>query len=255
MPVLRDNICCSDKLLASVPKFIVRWTLSPVRRLLAEAWSRRCESVRVEEGRTAFGIEELLTLGSDALTSRSLLVRVAANDQDSWQQLVKLYSPLVVHWCRQAGLPDNERDDVVQDVFASVATGLKSRREGQPGASFRAWMRGITRHKIQDHFRRRPASAEGGTDALVRLREVPQPADLPDLSESDAEIAGLHRRALELVRAQFEDRTWQAFWKVVIEETSPAEVARDLGMTALAVRQAKSRILRRLKLELGEAIV
>jgi RNA polymerase sigma-70 factor, ECF subfamily len=58
-----------------------------------------------------------------------------------------------------------------------------------------------------------------------------------------------------LVRAQFEDRTWQAFWKVVIEETSPAEVARDLGMTALAVRQAKSRILRRLKLELGEAIV
>ena len=67
----------------------------------------------------------------------------------------------------------------------------------------------------------------------------------PTLSESDAEIAGLHRRALELVRAQFEDRTWQAFWEVVID---------DLGMTALAVRQAKSRILRRLKLELGEAI-
>jgi hypothetical protein len=152
MPVLRDNICCSDKLLANAPKFIVRWKISPVRRLLAEAWSRRCGSVRVVEGRTAFGIEELLTLGSDALTSRSLLVRVAANDQDSWQQLVKLYSPLVVHWCRQAGLPDNERDDVVQDVFASVATGLKSRREGQPGASFRAWMRGITRHKIQDQF-------------------------------------------------------------------------------------------------------
>jgi RNA polymerase sigma-70 factor, ECF subfamily len=218
------------------------------------AWSRRCESVRVEEGPTAFAIEELVTLGSDASTSRSLLVRVAANDQDSWRQLVKLYSPLVAHWCRQADLPDSDREDVVQDVFAAVATGLKNRREGRPGASFRAWMRGITRHKIQDQFRRRSESAEGGTDALVRLREVPQPADALDLSESDAEIAGLHRRALELVRAQFEERTWQAFWKVVIEETSPAEVARDLGMTALAVRQAKSRILRRLKLELGEAI-
>jgi RNA polymerase sigma-70 factor, ECF subfamily len=180
----------------------------------------------VEQGPTAFAIEELVTLGSDASTSRSLLVRVAANDQNSWRQLVSLYSPLVAHSCRQADLPDSDLDDVIQDVFAAVATGLKNRHQGQPGASLRAWMRGITRHKIQDQFRRWSAAAEGGTDALVRLREVPQPANVPDLSESDAEIAGLHRRALELVRAQFEDRTWQAFWKVVIEETSPAEVAR-----------------------------
>jgi RNA polymerase sigma-70 factor (ECF subfamily) len=218
------------------------------------AGNGRTRSGCADEFPTSFGIEQVLTLGSDTSTSRSLLVGVAANDQDSWRQLVHLYSPLVAHWCRQAGLPGNEREDVVQDVFAAVAAGLKNYREGHPGASFRAWMRGITRHKIQDQFRRRAASAEGGTGALVRLREVPQLADAPDVSESDAEIAGLHRRALELVRAHFEDRTWQAFWKVVIEETSPADVARDLGMTALAVRQAKSRILRRLKLELGEAV-
>jgi RNA polymerase sigma-70 factor (ECF subfamily) len=242
-------------MVANELNFIVLWMILPATpRVRAPAGLHRTGSRRADEGPTGFEIEEVLTLGSDVLTSRSLLVRVAANDQDAWRQFVNLYSPLVTHWCRQAGLPDSEREDVIQDVFAAVAAGLKDRSSGHPGASFRAWMRGITRHKIQDQFRRHAAPAEGGTGALVRLREVPQPAESPDLSESDAEIAGLHRRALELVRAQFEDRTWQAFWKVVIDGTSPADVARDLGMTPLAVRQAKSRILRRLKLDLGEAI-
>jgi RNA polymerase sigma-70 factor (ECF subfamily) len=59
---------------------------------------------------------------------------------------------------------------------------------------------------------------------------------------------------LDLVRAQFEDRTWQAFWKVAVENASPADVAGQLGMTPTSVRQAKSRVLRRLKVELGEVI-
>lgn len=59
---------------------------------------------------------------------------------------------------------------------------------------------------------------------------------------------------MNLVRSQFEDRTWKAFWRVVIEDRSPAEVAAEMGITANAVRQAKSRVLRRLKEEMGELI-
>jgi RNA polymerase sigma-70 factor (ECF subfamily) len=193
-------------------------------------------------------------LKSDDATSLSLLLRVTANDQDSWRQLVNLYSPLVGHWCRQAGLADSERDDVIQEVFAAVAKGLHDFGKGRAGASFRAWVRGITRHKLQDHFRHGLGRAEGGTGAMRRLHEVPGPSDGPDLSEGDDEIASLHRRALDLVRAQFEDRTWQAFWKVAVENASPADVAGQLGMTPTSVRQAKSRVLRRLKVELGEVI-
>ena len=144
---------------------------------------------------------------------------------------------------------------MVQEVFAAVAAGLKDHRKGHPDASFRAWMRGVARHKLQDHFRRRSGRAEGGTEALKRLRELPEPAaDALDLSEGAAEIGSLYQRALELVRAQFEARTWQAFWKVAIENASPADVAFELGMTPTCVRQAKSRILRRIKTELGDLI-
>jgi RNA polymerase sigma-70 factor (ECF subfamily) len=61
----------------------------------------------------------------------------------------------------------------------------------------------------------------------------------------------LHR-GLAQVQAEFEPRTWQAFWMVVVEGRSPADVAAALGISANSVRQAKSRILRRLRAELGD---
>jgi RNA polymerase sigma-70 factor, ECF subfamily len=187
-------------------------------------------------------------------TSLSLLGKVADNDRDAWQRLVTLYSPLVCHWCRQGGLQGDEIQDVVQEVFAAVATSLKTYQIDRPSVSFRGWMRGIARHKLLDYLRRRPSPPEGGTDALRRLNEIPGPTAEHDLSEDDGEIHRLYRRALDLVRVQFEDKTWKAFWLVVIENRSPIEVASELGMTPNSVRQAKSRVLRRVKDEVGELI-
>jgi RNA polymerase sigma-70 factor (ECF subfamily) len=193
-------------------------------------------------------------LGSDDLTSRSLLFRVKANDQEAWRRLVDLYSPLVAHWYRQWGAAPDDVADLVQEVFAAVSPDLKAFRPDRPGATFRGWLRGIARNKFSDHFRRRVAAAEGGSEALARLRRVPGDADEPDPSDSDAEVSALYRRALEQVRAQFEERTWQAFWRVAMEGRSPADVAAELGISPNGVRQAKSRVLRRIKEELGELI-
>ncbi len=45
-----------------------------------------------------------------------------------------------------------------------------------------------------------------------------------------------------------------AFWRVAVEDLSPSEVAAEMGISANAVRQAKSRVLRRLKEEMGDLI-
>lgn len=57
---------------------------------------------------------------------------------------------------------------------------------------------------------------------------------------------------LDLIRPEFEDRTWQAFWRATVDGQESSAVAETLGMTAVAVRQAKSRILRRLREALHE---
>jgi RNA polymerase sigma-70 factor (ECF subfamily) len=55
-----------------------------------------------------------------------------------------------------------------------------------------------------------------------------------------------------LIQTDFEERTWQAFWRVVVAGQSPQEVAAELAMTAGAVRVAKCRVLHRLRQELGD---
>ena len=57
----------------------------------------------------------------------------------------------------------------------------------------------------------------------------------------------LLKNALELIRREFHERTWQAFWGVVVEGRAAADVAADLEMTPGAVRVAKSRVLLRLR--------
>jgi DNA-directed RNA polymerase specialized sigma24 family protein len=68
------------------------------------------------------------------------------------------------------------------------------------------------------------------------------------LGNFDATGSVAHR-ALELVRAEFEERTFQAFLRVTVGGQRPAEVADDLGISVGAVCTAKWRVLRRLREE------
>jgi RNA polymerase sigma-70 factor, ECF subfamily len=188
-------------------------------------------------------------------TSLSLLQRVADRNQEAWARLVVLYSPLVSYWCRKGGLAGEDISDVLQDVFQALLTSLPQYRSQQSG-TFRAWLRGITRHKILDHFKRlnRQPQAEGGSEAYQRIQETPdQLADWDD-TDPEQEVKALYQRALELVRSEFEPRSWQAFHRTVVEDQAVALVAAELGMTTVAVRKAKSRVLRRLREEVGDLI-
>ena len=191
-------------------------------------------------------------LGSSvASTSLSLIERVKAHDEDAWRRLVRLYGPLVDFWVRRAGLHAADAEDVSQEVFRSVAGNISRFHKDQPGDSFRAWLRTVTRNKVIDHVRRQGPEprAVGGSAAQQQLQERPA---VPD-SEADEsrEVQWLHRRALELVQAQFEDRTWQMVWQVTVDDRAVNDVARDFGVTPAAVRLAKSRVLRRLREELA----
>jgi RNA polymerase sigma-70 factor (ECF subfamily) len=189
------------------------------------------------------------------VTSLSLLRRAQANDPPAWDRLTTLYRPLVVFWCRQAHCPDADVEDLTQEVFAAVAAGLGGFRRDRPGDSFRGWLRGVTRNQVLVYFRRnrgRP-QPEGGSDALGRLHDLADP--LPEsAADEEREVGRWYRRAVEQVRGEFEERTWHMFWRAVIDGRPTAAVAEELRVTPAAVRQAKSRVLRRLKEEMGELL-
>lgn len=173
-------------------------------------------------------------------------------DPDAWGRLARLYTPLVYRWTRQCGLQANDAADVAQEVFASVARAIDRFRHDHPEATFRGWLWTITRNQVRLYFRRtqRLPDARGGSTANLLLAEQPDDDGPSEPEAFNAEVILVHR-AVQLVRPDFQPHTWQAFWRVVVDGATAAEVGAELGMTPAAVRQAKFRVLCRLQDELA----
>jgi RNA polymerase sigma-70 factor (ECF subfamily) len=144
--------------------------------------------------------------------------------------------------------------DLLQDVFSAVAAHLCRFRKEESGDTFRGWLFTIARNKVRDHFRRKVDEpiATGGAEAALLMQQIPA-ADEADESD-DFLYDELLMRAMDLIRGEFHERTWRAFWRVVVEGRSAADAGTELGMKPGAVRVAKSRVLMRLRQELGDPI-
>ncbi len=195
-------------------------------------------------------------------TSPTLLGRVQQNDAQAWQTLINLYTDyirtlLIRNHCRPGDL-----DDLTQDVLVTLARKIPDFRPHEHKGAFRGWLKSIIRSKVVDAYRRTSGSppAEGGTAARIMLQEIPDPTD-SDLDPPDdadpleqSALKSLYQRAMTLVQAECDPRTWQIFYRVVVEHESAAEIGRELGISAASIRMAKSRILRRLREIVGEPL-
>jgi RNA polymerase sigma-70 factor (ECF subfamily) len=169
--------------------------------------------------------------------------------------LVHLYAPLAHYWCRRLGVQRADADDVLQDVFHLAFTRIGEFRRSQAGDTLRGWLRGITRNKVLEFYRRsgKQPQAVGGSTIQQRIQEVADSdAALVDDAEDTQALNDLYARALELVRHEFEPLTWRAFWRTTVDAQRPVDVAAELGSSPAAVRMAKSRVLRRIREELGD---
>ncbi|MHB8969391.1 MAG: RNA polymerase sigma factor [Pirellulaceae bacterium] len=183
----------------------------------------------------------------------SLLARVQAHDTEAWARLVRLYGPVAYRWARDAGLQPSDAADIAQDVFGSLMTHIGGFSHERPSDTFRGWLWTITRNRIRDYYRsvRQPIRGVGGTNAHQRLEQIPDQPPQTDSDHGSRELSGVRRRLLELVREEFDPRTWSAFWRTAVEGDRPADVATDLGLSVWAVYKARSRVLQRLRSELN----
>lgn len=196
----------------------------------------------------------VMNISSDS-TSVSLIERARNANAAAWQRLSSVYGPLVYRWCRRSGLQDADSADVVQEVFQAVHRKLETFVMGRTGG-FRGWLHGITRHKLADHFRRGELTQQIPLDvnAVASFRsEEP----LSDISVQDSltlgdDLALVLHATLDAIREDFDPRNWEVFERTVLHNEPAVKVAEDLNISSTSVRQAKFRILCRLRRELGE---
>ncbi len=197
------------------------------------------------------------TSSSYPSTSLSLLLRARAGEALAWHRLVQLYSPLVYNWARRTGVPAEDAADVTQETFAVVASRLKTFDDQRDGATFRGWLWTITRNKSADWARDRGKQPEAVGGSWNRIRLDQQSAPVANQADDSACTAlnssdqmEIIQRALAMIRGSFQKKTWQAFWRTVVDECSPEEVADELGISKWTVYKARSRVLMRLRSEL-----
>jgi RNA polymerase sigma-70 factor (ECF subfamily) len=185
-------------------------------------------------------------------TSHTLLQRVQLHDADAWRRFVHLYGPTIFQWARRASLQPCDAADVTQDVFQAVWRNIGRFQRSRPGDTLSGWLRTVTVNKVRDFYRRRPECIVGTIEVEELLNRLPADDDTADRpGRATIELA---HRALELIQAEFEPSTWQAFLRTAVDGRPVAETADELGLTVAAVYKAKSRVVIRLRRELDGLI-
>src|SRR5262245_2742317 len=166
----------------------------------------------------------------------------------AWGRFVSLYTPLLFHWARRLGVPEQEVADLIQDVF-TVLVGQMPNFHYDPGRSFRGWLWTITRNKWRDRRSNRTEqqAPEGTLEALADRTD----SNAVDEAEYRAWVVG---RAMRLMQVEFSPATWKACWEHVVRGRLAVEVATELGISPGSVYVAKSRVLFRLRQELAGLI-
>lgn len=173
-------------------------------------------------------------------TSETLLGELRGQDQPAaWAKFVQLYTPLLYGWLRRTGLQEADAADLVQEVFRVLVVKL-SEFEYDRDKSFRNWLHGIALNLWRNHCRQSVRHA----NLLNNLPERP-PAD--DAFHESRYQQFLLTNAMELVRPEFQESTWQAFVLHGVDQRPAAEVAKELGLSVGAVYSCRCRVVARLR--------
>ncbi len=186
-------------------------------------------------------------------TRSSLLVRVRdPRDGDAWAEFVAVYEPLIYRVARRRGLQDADAREVTQEVLADVSRAMADWQPTAGEGSFRAWLNRVARNRAINLLVRqaRHPRPTGDSNSSRRLEQETGPADERLFDEEYRRQ--VFRQTAELLRCEFTDSTWKAFWWTSVDGRSVAGVASELRISIGAVYTARSRVLARLKKEIRE---
>lgn len=186
-------------------------------------------------------------------TRQSLILRLKnRGDEQAWGEFLEIYGPLVYRVARGKGLQHADAEDVVQQVFSSVARAVDRWQPDAARAKFRTWLSAIAHNVIVNALTRRaPDRASGDTAERELLAEC-----AADSAESQMIVAESRHEVFQWAsrraREEFEPKTWEAFWLTAVEGRKIADVASALEKQVGAIYAARSRVMRRLRQIISE---
>ena len=193
------------------------------------------------------------TNGQD--TQPALLERLRRGDDHlAWDEFFERYWRVLYGAARGRGCSEHTAEEVIQDVMLAVFEKRDVFHYDPSRGRFRDWLAALVRNKLAEH-RRRPAQrvrGAGGDEAPAAVTEAESEETLPEAAWQAAFEEGLLVVLLDLVRREFNPRTFQAFELLALRGMSGADAARLTGQTRNAAYLARRKVQQRLE-QLGAA--
>lgn len=170
-------------------------------------------------------------------------------DERAWREFLEIYEPLIERLARRRGLQHADARELVQEVLVAVSGAIDRWDPDEAKGSFRGWLSTITRNLTINLLKREGRQTRGtGDSEFARLmNEQPDPVG-ENIALFDLEYRRrLFQFAAEHVQEQFEEATWQAFWKTSVEQQPLVDVCEELGLSRGAIYVARSRVMAKLR--------
>ncbi len=185
-------------------------------------------------------------------TSVSLLQRLAKTGEDAdWQKLLTIYRPFIERVVNSYPVLVSHADDVVQEVVMVLMRELPVYQRQRAG-SFRSWLRLVTVNQLRIALRKVKRQPQSSTEFLASVEQIESLADPMSIAAKtwdEEHDRAVLQSVIDLVRPTVQEQTWLAFERYAIADEPPSKVATDLGMSLNSVLLAKSRVLRRMRVE------
>ncbi|MEP0845440.1 MAG: sigma-70 family RNA polymerase sigma factor [Phycisphaerae bacterium] len=181
------------------------------------------------------------------LTRASLLIRIRdPRDADAWREFDTIYRPMLMRFALARKLGAPEAEDVAQHVMAAVHEHIGSFDYDPGKGRFKGWLRTIVNNRVRALLgRRREALADSGEFQVEQERE-PSPDEEFDRIWLEEHL----RHAVERVRREVEESTYQAFRAHVLDGRSVEQTCAEFGMNPNQVYRIKFRVMQKLREQL-----
>ena len=188
-------------------------------------------------------------------TRASFILRLqSADDSMVWDEFVTMYQPVIYRTSRNQGLGHEDAVDVTQEVMTRVTKSIDRWQHDPQRGSFRGWLYRITKNVSIDFLRKAHKRPSTGNQTTIFAVVADQAVDR-ESEEFDRQFERqLFRQAASRIEHQFTESTWQAFWMTAVDGKPVNEVVDALGISRGAVYIARSRVMSRLKQEVGKAL-
>ena len=181
--------------------------------------------------------------------STTSLLLDGLRDEDNrvvWEEFDRRYRPILYGFALRLRLEPADAADVAQETLLRFVQEYRAGKYDRGQGRLRAWLIGIARYRIadvrRDQARKRIARGESAMGELVGEDEAERLWDLEQrrfiFHSALAELRGSSR---------LNERTIEAFERVVLRRQPVREVAAELGVTPQEIYDAKSRVVEKLR--------